>query len=98
MNQQKAKPELVLSEIGLSSWLWPGGTTIKRRNEMSSVGEDFSKEKARVRELLNVYRSIPQGAFGAVMLEDVLRRADQAVMSEDPLAILRSYEEMKGCE
>lgn len=65
---------------------------------MSSVGEDFPKEQARVRELLGVYRSIPQGAFGAMMLEDVLRRADEAAMSGDPVAILRSYKELKDCE
>ena len=64
----------------------------------TSVGRDFPNEQARVRELLGVYKAIPQGAFGAMMIEQVLRRADQAAMSGDPVAILRSYEELKGCE
>jgi hypothetical protein len=64
----------------------------------SSVGNDFPKEQERVRDLIAQYRAIPQGAFGAAMLEDVLRRADEAAISGDIVAILRSYEEMKGCK
>ena len=64
----------------------------------TSVGDEFPKEQARVRELLGVYRSIPTGAFGAMMLEQVLQRADLAAMSGDVIAILRSYEELKGCQ
>ena len=66
---------------------------------MSTVGEDFPKEQERVRALLGVYKSIgPNGAFGAMMIEQCLRRADQAAISGDIVAILRSYEELKGCE
>lgn len=65
--------------------------------KQASVGELFPKEQARVRELLGVYKSIPTGGFGAIMLEQVLRRADEAAISGDPVAILRSYEELKGC-
>ena len=64
----------------------------------TSVGEEFPKEQARVRELLGLYKTIPTGMFGAVMIEQVLRRADAAAISGDPIAILRSYEELKGCE
>ena len=66
---------------------------------MSSVGEEFPKEQARVRELLQVYRDIgPAGTFGATMIEQVLKRADEAAISGDVVAILRSYEELKGCK
>lgn len=66
---------------------------------MSSVGLEFPKEQARVRELLGVYKSIgPNGAFGALMIEQVLQRADAAAISGDVIAILRSYEELKGCQ
>jgi len=64
----------------------------------TSVGADFPNEQARVRALLGIYRAIPAGAFGAAMIEQVLRRADQAAMSGDVLAVLRSYEELKGCQ
>lgn len=66
---------------------------------MSSVGEEFPKEQARVRELLGVYKTIgPAGAFGALMLEATLQRADQAAITGDIVQIIRSYEELKGCE
>lgn len=65
----------------------------------TSVGEQFPLEQARVRELLTQYKAIgPAGAFGAAMIEQALRRADQATISGDVLAILRSYEELKGCQ
>jgi len=65
---------------------------------MSSVGEEFPKEQARVRELLGEYKSIgPSGAFGAAMIEQVLQRAEKAAISGDIVAILRSYKELKEC-
>lgn len=66
---------------------------------MSSVGEDFPKEQARVRELLGIYKGLgPVGGFGAMVIEAVLKRADEAAMSGDVVAILRSYQELKGCK
>lgn len=65
---------------------------------MSSVGEEFPKEQERVRELLSVYKTIPTGGFGAAMIEQVLKRADEAAISGDAIAILRAYEELKGCQ
>lgn len=66
---------------------------------MSSLGEQYPVEQARVRKLLGSYREIgPAGTFGASMLEQVLQRADQAAMSGNVIAMLRSYEEMKGCQ
>lgn len=67
---------------------------------MSSLGTEYPKEQARCRELLSEYRQMPNGAgfFGATMIEAVLKRADEAAVSGDVLAMLRSYEEMKGCE
>lgn len=65
---------------------------------MSSLGEDFPKEQARVRELLEDYKAIgPSGAFGALMIEQVLQRAEKAAISGDVVAILKAYEELKGC-
>lgn len=65
----------------------------------TSVGEQFPLEQARVRELLTQYKAIgPAGTFGAIHIENALRRADQAAISGDVVAILRSYEELKGCE
>lgn len=66
---------------------------------MSSVGEEFPMEQARCRVLLSQYKTIgPAGAFGHLMIEQVLRRADEAAISGDPVAILRAFEEMRGCQ
>lgn len=66
---------------------------------MSSLAVEFPKEQARVRKLLGQYREIgPAGTFGALMLEQALQRADQAASSGDVIAMLRSFEELKGCQ
>jgi hypothetical protein len=65
---------------------------------MSSVGIEFSLEQTRVRELLGEYKAIGSaGAFGSMMIEQVLRRAEKAAISGDITEILKSYEELKGC-
>lgn len=65
---------------------------------MTSLAQDFPKEQRRVRELLEGYNTIPTGAFGAMILRQALTRAEQAAASGDVIAMLRSYEELKGCE
>lgn len=64
-----------------------------------SVGDDFPRQQTRCRELLQAYKEIgPAGAFGAVLIEAALKRADAAAISGDVLAILRGYDELKGFE
>ena len=67
--------------------------------ESTSVGEDFPKQQARVREVLKLYHDIgPAGAFGAIMIETTLREADEAQASGDIIKILQSYESLKAIE
>ena len=66
---------------------------------MSSVGTEIVKEQARARELKSMYESIgPAGSFGKLMIEQALRRADEALSSGDAIKILQSYEELKNLE
>ena len=68
-------------------------------DNVDTVGDDFPRQQQRVRELLKDYNDIgPAGAFGAAAIEQVLQRADRAAISGDIVAILRSYQELKGCE
>lgn len=68
-------------------------------SEVKSLGEAFPEEQARVRTVLGYYKEIgPAGAFGALMIEDVLRRADRAAIEQDTVAMLRIYQEMKEIE
>lgn len=63
-----------------------------------TLADVFMKEQIRVRELLGVYKEIgPVGAFGAAMIEQVLQRADKAVMDGDAVSILVSLGELKEC-
>jgi hypothetical protein len=67
--------------------------------ESKSLAEAILDEQARCRELVTVYKAIgPHGAFGALHINDVLRRTEAAVMAGDTVAMLRLYEELKGCE
>lgn len=64
-----------------------------------SLAEAFPQEQARVRELLGLYKEIgPAGLFGATMIELTLARADLAAASGDVIAMLRSFEELRGCQ
>lgn len=63
---------------------------------MSTLGDEYPKEQARVREILGQYEEIgPAGAFGVAMIEDTLRRADAAVASGDVVAMLCLFQEMR---
>ncbi len=61
-----------------------------------SLGEAYPEEQARVRTILGYYKEIgPAGAFGAAMIEVVLRRADKAAIEGDVLAMIGLYKEMQ---
>ena len=62
-----------------------------------SLGEAYPKEQARMRTVLGHYKEIgPEGQFGATMIEDVLRRADEAAVAGDLAQMIRRFQEMKG--
>lgn len=66
---------------------------------MSSIGEEFPKEQARVRELLGVYYGLGLvGTFGAIILQDTLRKADAAMASGDVVEIISAYQALKECK
>lgn len=61
-----------------------------------SLGEAYPKEQARCRTVLGYYKEVgPPGAFGAAMIEDVLRRADKAAIEGDVVAMIGLYKEMQ---
>lgn len=67
--------------------------------ESKTLADVFPQEQARLRELIDAYRDIgPAGSFGLAMIRQTLARADAAMASGDVAAMLRAYEEMKGCE
>ena len=44
------------------------------------------------------YKEIPQGVFGATMIEAALKRADQASASGDVVAMIASCKELQEVE
>ena len=67
-----------------------------RVNNMDTLGDDFVKEQARVREVLGYYKEIgPAGAFGAAMIEQSLQKADKASISGDIVEMLAAYKDLR---
>jgi len=66
---------------------------------MGTLGDQLPEEQARVREILGHYKAVgPPGKFGAAIIEQVLQRADKAVIGGDIVAMLASYKELKEIE
>ena len=64
-----------------------------------TLAEALPEEMARVRTVLGHYKSIgPAGMFGAAFIEQDLREADQAVMSGNIVAMIRSLAKLRGIE
>ena len=62
-----------------------------------SLGDAYPKQQARCRDLLIQYIEIgPPGTFGRMLLEDLMRRADLAVMAQDLPAMIGIYKEMEN--
>lgn len=60
-----------------------------------TLAEALPMEQARVRELLTLYRSIPAGAFAAMMMEQSLRRADMASAEQNTVEMLRALQDLQ---
>ncbi len=66
------------------------------QTESKSLGEQFPLEQARVREVLSDYKAIgAPGMLGAMLIEQALQRADQASISGDVIAMIRSFQELR---
>lgn len=65
---------------------------------MSTVGEAIVDELKRNRELVRIYQELPNGAgtFGAMMINADIDAAEKALAENDVIAILQSYEKLKG--
>jgi len=63
----------------------------------TSMGEEYTKEQARCRKALEIYKSLgPAGAFGAMCIEQTLAQAERAAISGDIVAQLAAFSEMQS--
>lgn len=70
--------------------------TLPEAEMVPTLADGILREQARNRELLGQYREIgPAGTFGAMMIEDLLKRTERAVMEGDVVAMVRCYEELR---
>lgn len=61
------------------------------------LAEAFPQEQARLRRIQTTCKEIgPVCNFLYMIIEDVLVRADKAVMEQDTVAMIRIYEEMEN--
>jgi hypothetical protein len=61
-----------------------------------SLGDEYPKEQARVREVLAMFKEIgPAGAIGAAMIEHTLAEADKAAVSGDLVQMIAAFQDMK---
>lgn len=65
---------------------------------MTTLADELPEEQQRVRELLEVYNTIPTGAFGAAMLREALGRAERAAASGDVGEMVRALAELRECQ
>lgn len=69
-------------------------------SEVETLADALPKEMARVRDvLIPAYMEIgPAGQFGLIMLRHSLDEAARAMASGDVVAMLRAYQDLKGCQ
>lgn len=66
---------------------------------MSTMAEEFPKQLARCRDLLDQYKAIgPVGNFGAAVVQSAIYRAEHAQASGDVVQLIQSYAELKELE
>jgi len=62
---------------------------------MPNLMEGLLQELNRNRELLSIYRSIPEGAYGALIIERDITDGERAIADNDVVAMLRSYKKLQ---
>jgi hypothetical protein len=60
--------------------------------------EGLTSEISRVKELLLQYEAIPQGTFGATVLKQDIKLAEDAIKEEDIVKMITAYKLLKECE
>lgn len=63
-----------------------------------SLAEALPKEQERVREIVAIYDTVPNGHIAATMMRRSLAEAERAAASGDVVAMMRAYEDLKGYE
>ena len=71
----------------------------RSEESMDALADAFPAEVARVRELLGEYQKLGSaGRFGVTVILQALQEADNALMHQDTVAMVRIYAKLKGIQ
>lgn len=65
---------------------------------MANLMEGLINEMNRCRELLKEYEAIPEGVFGAAMIKQDIKNAEEAITENDVVKMLTAYQALKECQ
>ena len=82
-------------KFGMSLLGWDAN---KKGKIMDNIIDGILEELNRARDLLKCYEGIPAGAFGAMVVRDVIRRAEEIVGNGDPVEMIQIYKELQELE
>jgi bacterioferritin-associated ferredoxin len=64
---------------------------------VTTLAEELPRQQARVREMLPIYRECGRPAFMALaIIEESLRKADEAAAAGDVVGMIRAVEDLRG--
>ncbi len=63
-----------------------------------NVVEGIQEQCNRCRELLEVYKTIPTGGFGAYFIQQTIKEGEASIASGDVVRMLSAYKELESCE
>ena len=63
-----------------------------------NIAEALAKEIKRNRKLLELYKQIPTGVFGATMIDLDIKNAVEVLASGDVIEIMKAHEALKDNE
>jgi len=64
----------------------------------NNLADAIQKELKRAREILEMYKQIPTGFFGASMIEVIIKKTEKAILDGNVVEELRCYKELKSIE
>jgi len=65
---------------------------------VETLMDGILSELERCSKLKAMYGDIPSGAFGALIIQQTINKAKEAIASGDIAKMINSYEALKGCE
>ena len=67
-------------------------------NLIMNLIEELQEEIDRCNEILDIYKSIPQGIFGTAMIQADIKAAKSAIATIDTIEMIRCYKKLKNIE